>query len=80
VKNRFQNLPFQMQLAPLHRGFCLPDAAQQEYSYTAMRANAGGGLVPRQQTLSQVGLRRGLILILHFVCFSVLTLVFQSSS
>lgn len=40
-------------------GFCLPDAAQQEYSFTALRANAGGGSLPRQQTLSQVGLRRG---------------------
>ena len=40
-------------------GFCLPDAAQQEYSFTALRANAGGGNLPKQQTLGQVGLRWG---------------------
>lgn len=38
-------------------GFCLPDAAQQAYEFTALRANAGGGVLPRRQTLSQVGLR-----------------------
>lgn len=45
-------------------GFCLPDSAQQEYSFTALRANAGGGSLPRQQTLSQVGLRRGGVFLL----------------
>ena len=39
-------------------GFCLPDRDQQKYEFTAVRANAGGGTVPREQTLSQVGLRR----------------------
>ena len=38
-------------------GFCLPDANQQAYNFTAVRANAGGGRLPRRQTLSQVGLR-----------------------
>jgi len=37
-------------------GFCLPDSGQQEYSFTALRANPNG-LLPRQQTLTQVGLR-----------------------
>ena len=34
-------------------GFCLPDAEQQSYSVNALRYNAGGGQIPRQQTLSQ---------------------------
>jgi len=36
-------------------GFCLPDAEQQEYSFTGSRASAT--TPPRQQSLSQVGLR-----------------------
>jgi hypothetical protein len=34
-------------------GFCLPDVEQQMYSVTARRADAGGGRIPREQTLSQ---------------------------
>ena len=34
-------------------GFCLSDAEQQSYSVNALRYNAGGGQIPRQQTLSQ---------------------------
>jgi hypothetical protein len=39
-------------LVYLH-GFCLPDVEQQMYSVTARRADAGGGRIPREQTLSQ---------------------------
>jgi len=39
-------------LVYLH-GFCLPDVEQQMYSVTATRADAGGGRIPREQTLSQ---------------------------
>jgi poly(3-hydroxybutyrate) depolymerase len=38
-------------------GFCLPDDAQQQYNFTAVRAGAGVGGTPRRQTLTQRGLR-----------------------
>ena len=38
-------------------GFCLPDDAQQQYNFTAMRAGAGLDGAAARQTLTQVGLR-----------------------
>lgn len=43
-------------LVYLH-GFCLPEANQETYAFTAVRANANGGAKPLRQTLTQVGLR-----------------------